>query len=454
MRGLALALAFVAAGAGAVHTRLEWSRPAADETLDEAPLEIRLRFSTAIQLLLTRLELRAPSGALVPLGSPEWVPGSDEHEVRVAILEPLGSGLHQASWGSAGPDSHAIEGDFAFTVRATQSVAPTAAAQDSASVVTPLPGPAATTPPAAGRSAAPPWDPVGVAGRWMFLLGTMLMIGIVAFRWSVVAPSASRGETALAEAARRGLRGIGWAAILMALAGAGVRAYVQLASTRVGPAAVLFQSPWGWGWWLGVAAALLFGTGLQLATRTSTGRPGWLLASVGALAAGAAPALAGHAWGYEGALRPWVVVADVLHVLAAGTWMGSLAVLALVALPLLHRARDADGRVAVLPLWVAGFSRVALAAVAVMAISGGFNAWTRLGSFGALTASEYGRTLLIKLAVLAGAGALGFYNWRVVKPALSETPRTSLLRIPALLELALALGVLLVTSALVVSPLP
>ena len=102
---------------------------------------------------------------------------------------------------------------------------------------------------------------------------------------------------------------------------------------------------------------------------------------------------------------------------------------------------------------VAAFSRIAVGAVALLAASGTVNAWMHLDAFSQLWTTPWGQTLLVKLAVVAGVMAMGFYNWRVVRPALAQSPRPSLLALPAVLELALAAAALAVTSWLAVQPL-
>jgi putative copper export protein len=103
---------------------------------------------------------------------------------------------------------------------------------------------------------------------------------------------------------------------------------------------------------------------------------------------------------------------------------------------------------------VNAFSRLALLSVALVLLTGAINAWMNVGSFGNLLGSAYGRTLLLKLTVVAGALTLGFYNWRKVRPALAERPDPGALRIPATVEAALGIGVLLVTAFLVSTPTP
>ncbi|ANW19317.1 copper resistance CopC/CopD family protein [Streptomyces clavuligerus] len=82
---------------------------------------------------------------------------------------------------------------------------------------------------------------------------------------------------------------------------------------------------------------------------------------------------------------------DVLHLLAVACWLGGLAAL----LTALHRVpsfgADAARR----------FSRVAFASVVVLAVTGLYQSWRQLGSWSALTGTEYGRWLLVKVALVA-----------------------------------------------------
>jgi len=101
----------------------------------------------------------------------------------------------------------------------------------------------------------------------------------------------------------------------------------------------------------------------------------------------------------------------------------------------------------------AAFSRLALPSVALLVLSGVFNASSHL-HWGQMLATSYGRLLSVKLIIVVAAFALGFYNWRMVRPALRGRPRSGLLSVPATLELVVALCVLAVTSALIVTALP
>jgi copper transport protein len=84
---------------------------------------------------------------------------------------------------------------------------------------------------------------------------------------------------------------------------------------------------------------------------------------------------------------------DITHLLAMGTWLGGLVTLAV----LLRTADDPsiDARA------VERFSSIAVGSIVVLIGTGSYQSWRQLGSWGAFGSTEYGRLLLVKLAVFA-----------------------------------------------------
>lgn len=80
--------------------------------------------------------------------------------------------------------------------------------------------------------------------------------------------------------------------------------------------------------------------------------------------------------------------------------------------------------------------------------------WLRTQALSALWESGYGRTLLLKLALLSVVFATGAYSWLRVRPALGSTAAAGRLRRSATLELAAGVLVLAVTAVLVATPPP
>jgi putative copper export protein len=103
---------------------------------------------------------------------------------------------------------------------------------------------------------------------------------------------------------------------------------------------------------------------------------------------------------------------------------------------------------------VNAFSPVALACAAAIATTGVLAAWMHLGTLSALWASDYGRVLLVKLAVIAIIAAFGAVNWRVLRPAMGDVAGARRIRGSAMTELAIGALVLAVTAVLVATPTP
>ncbi|HEX5631585.1 MAG TPA: CopD family protein, partial [Gemmatimonadales bacterium] len=157
------------------------------------------------------------------------------------------------------------------------------------------------------------------------------------------------------------------------------------------------------------------------------------------------PAFQGHAIGSS--LWPALAVAsDVLHLAAAGLWMGTLVVIVTVALP------RSDGISA--DTMIRAFSPYALGGAATLAATGLFASWLHVRHPLLAWESTYGRVLLLKIALVAGVVAVGAVNWRRLTPQLTAPGGVARLARAARVELALAAAVFLVTAVLVATPLP
>ena len=112
-------------------------------------------------------------------------------------------------------------------------------------------------------------------------------------------------------------------------------------------------------------------------------------------------------------LDTWLTQA---HVIAAGTWVGGLSSLAIVARSRLFG--EAAGA-----CWARTwqrFSSVALVAVGVLVASGAWLAWRHVGSVTELLTTTYGRFLLVKLAIVGTMIAAGGYNQLVLTPRIAR----------------------------------
>jgi putative copper resistance protein D len=134
----------------------------------------------------------------------------------------------------------------------------------------------------------------------------------------------------------------------------------------------------------------------------------WINVIVVALAAGLVGALAwaGHAAGgagVEGIVHP---AADVLHLVAAAAWAGTLLPLAL----LLSGARGEAASVAIARVATLRFSNFGIASVGTILVTGVINTWYLVGGIAALTDTDYGRLLLIKVALFVAMIAIATVN--------------------------------------------
>ncbi|MGH7552248.1 MAG: copper resistance D family protein, partial [Longimicrobiales bacterium] len=207
---------------------------------------------------------------------------------------------------------------------------------------------------------------------------------------------------------------------------------------------------WGWGWMLQVAAAAAGAIAFHIAMRSPG--TGWPMAAAFAVILAFTPALSGHAAAVE-RLTAVAILTDGVHVLAVAGWLGTLLLMIGVGFSEALRADPATSPVAVAGM-VNAFSPAALAFAAVAAATGIASAVFQLGSLQALWATSYGRTLLIKLGLVAFVVAAGAFNWRRMKPRLTTGLDAERLRTSAKLELAAAALVLLVTAVLVALPTP
>ena len=128
-------------------------------------------------------------------------------------------------------------------------------------------------------------------------------------------------------------------------------------------------------------------------------------------------------WIYAGPEAPGVVtvVLTVAHIAAACLWVGGLAVLAVVLLPL--------GRTAALARVLARFSRLATVNVGVLAASGTLHAVSRAGSAGRLFDTAYGYAFWLKVAAVGAMLVVANGNRRyVLRHVRSATPAPAAVR--------------------------
>ncbi|MDR5736616.1 MULTISPECIES: CopD family protein [unclassified Caballeronia] len=142
-------------------------------------------------------------------------------------------------------------------------------------------------------------------------------------------------------------------------------------------------------------------------------------AVLGAIVAAAGKAAIGHA--ADAGAFSLAEGVQTLHLLATGVW-GGVVIAGAVVLP----AADTSAARASLMRLVVRLSHAATIAVALVIATGVFNAWRGTGgSADVLTGSGWGRALLVKSALIAGALALGALNRWSALPRLQRTASTT-----------------------------
>ena len=464
--GVVAAIAAILAVPGVLwaHAHLIKSSPAANAQLATSPRSIRLWFSEAPELAFTQVILIAPDNTHVPLDSVAKDSGGSM-AVLVRIPGILAAGRYTVVWRTAAPDGHPSGGRFAFTLlpgttAASPSRRDTAARSASPPTSRATVPPSTATPAERTDNAFDASSPGYVVVRWLTFIALLAIIGANAFHWLVLGALRRRGETHFACAATASRRaasfGVG-AAMLLGLASV-ARLYAQSAAMNDMPAMVhgttlrmmLLHSLWGADWIAQMAIVILALVGFAIARRVS--RVGWTVALIAALLLAFTPAFAGHAVAAP-RFTTLAILADGLHVLGAGGWLGSLLAIVVVGIPV-ALALDANERGPAVAALVSAFSPLALGFASLVAVSGLVSAWLHLKHVSALWQSDYGRVLLIKLAVLSLVVLSGAYNWLRVRPTLGDARGAVRIRRSATAELLIGAVVLMVTAVLVATSTP
>jgi copper transport protein len=420
LAGAAL-VAVVAAAAAQAHAELIGTTPRDGQVLREAPPAVVLRFDEPLESSFATVEVRDPFGRRV---DDRQLTRVDPRTLRLTIARKLPNGTYRVDWHVVSEDSHPIDGSFVFSVGA------------------PSAGGAAS----GGAGLGPPdyVDPLFGFVRFLdFALLLLVAGGACALVWPLAAaPPLLRSRLLTLLAAWAG------ALVFVALAGIvlqGAKAggYGVGDALRWNSISSVLDTRFGRAWLFQAAAAGL-SVLLALAARKRRSLIPALVAAGGALVM--APSLSGHA----GSGSNLAAVADLAHLAAAAVWTGGLA-LVFVALLVAGSERWQLAATA-----VPRFSRLAVVSVAVLISAGAINAYEELDSWSELWETTYGRLLLVKLALVVPLLALGVYNNRYSVPQLrsaasSPAERRRFLRTAAG-ELALIVGVVAVTAALVSEP--
>jgi copper transport protein len=498
----------------AAHTGFESSEPADGERSDVPVTEIVLTFTGPADPVGEGFVVLDPGGVV---RSPDRIDVDSGGQVwTLAFDPPLAGGAVGVRWTVQAPDAHPIEGAFSFTVGnpvvvTTPTTPPDAETSDPA--IGPTPDELAETEPEAaidldaflaqGEASLPYADGVGVAGRLIGFVGTILTIGGLAFVATVVRDR------------RRDMRSV--------LRGVEVSALAIVIGTAVDVVAWLAAA--NGGWWgdvldlggfesvassaFGVAVGLRAAAGALLFVavrkirralapmRSVSGQRELVMVGARAISSPASspdvePGFVadrpppGHSlpdqprFAPENAVGPWwpatpltvgLVIAllasfafdghtategnrwitgavDMIHVLGASIWAGGVVALAVVLWRRHRRAERLNGLELALR-----FSTIAGAALVLAGIAGAGLSAIILDEVSQLWTTPWGRLLVAKTLAVAAAAAVGIYNHFIVIPWMSQHPnddtRSVRIRNTATAEAVLLVVAISLTAALV-----
>jgi copper transport protein len=395
--GLALGSGVVFAAPAAAHAELRSSDPANGELLDAAPDHIRLTFTEPPDVGLTTVRVVDASGAQVPTGPPEIAPGSNK-EILVG-LNAVPDGVYTVTWRTvSATDGHVTANAFTFGVGVSQAE------------VTPVPQ---------GRSQTPAPSAMGVAGRWLLYVGLVVLLGA--------------GATALLAFGTRTNARPWLLAAAWLLAALGVVAMTLAERSAVGVSlGTLLPSEAGGKYVLLAASVGVVGVA-ALAACLSPTRIWFAVLAVTAAGAMLARALGGHAAG-----SPLEVTLQWLHFVGLAIWIGGLAWL---VLGLVRRLEPAQVR---------RFSNMAAVGLTVVVVSGVLRSVNEMGGWGWWLqpfGTDYGTTLVVKLAIVVPLIALGALNRYRNVARFDEVGSRSVMR-TAGSELGLAVAIFASTALL------
>ncbi|MEU5424296.1 copper resistance protein CopC [Streptomyces olivoreticuli] len=388
--GMLLAALLCAAGPGAAtasaHAALTSTDPADGSVVPTAPQQVKLTFSEGVLLNGDSLRVLDPQGARVDEGRPSHV-GGRSGTAAVGLRGGIGNGTYTVAWQAVSADSHPVAGAFTFSIGA----------------------PSKTTAKVTTTKIDPTVDTLYGVGRYAAYAGFVLLVGGCVFA----------GVCRSSRAVQRIAVG-GWIALFASTAalillrgayttGKGPGSVVDLSlisdvlATKPGAALLsrlLLLSA------AAVFLAVLFGSYTRGDDDRTAGERrdvAYGLAIGGAVVAiglAATWAMAEHA---SAGLQSWLAMpVDVLHLLGVAAWLGGLA-----ALLATLWTGEAIPRAA-----VRRFSRIAFTSVCVLVATGLYQSWRQVGSWGALTGTEYGRLLLIKVGLVTALVGIAYFSRR------------------------------------------
>jgi len=263
-------------------------------------------------------------------------------------------------------------------------------------------------------------DSVSIALRFGLYVDLMLLFGLALFGLYSL-----KGQERISGAVlpfRSMLVGTAVLAVLLSIAGmvmmaSAMSGETDFAELRPHIEMMVFETDVGLAWVVRIVALVVGGLAMMLNPRA----PGFslLIASFAGAIALASLAWSGHGAMDEGSRRYWHFITDILHLLAAGAWLGGL-----IAFALLSRinALQSEERIRLLVRAVKRFEWVGAVIVIVITVTGIVNYLFIVGpELDEVFLSTYGILLFIKVGLFAGMLVLAALNRFHLGPLLERS---------------------------------
>ncbi len=290
-------------------------------------------------------------------------------------------------------------------------------------------------------------DPL-ILFRAVHIAATVLASGTVAFMVLVAEPAAHTSGTDLTVLRRR-LNWMVWIALALAVLSEALWLLWLSADIYGAPVIAVCLHGGVWSVLTDTRFGLVSTVRLGLAALLAVLVP-WPATRLLQLAAGAGLivliALVGHAGATPGTAGDIHLVSDMVHLLAAGIWLGGLPALAMLL---------AGSRHAAVPAWQSfamsatrRFSWIGVVCVAALMATGIINSWILLGGPRDLLTTDYGRLVFLKIGLFVAMVGIAAANRFHFTPQLPAAGALHALQRNSLAEAGLGLCVLLFVGAL------
>ncbi|HEU0165102.1 MAG TPA: copper resistance protein CopC, partial [Thermomicrobiales bacterium] len=387
MLGLLLLLVslFAAPSGADAHALLSTSAPANGDIIATEPSTVTATFTEHVEPSESTMELFDSTGRQVT--GPKLSVSSDHYSMSLTMPANLPNGTYSVLWRTlSADDGHTAEGYFSFTI---------GSAADVSSVV---------AVPTDNVSSGPP-QLVKTASRWAALVGFAAFIAAWPIWTIVIRPSLApiwQEGPRFTRRARRYVLIAFVVAILGSLFALAIQAlaipdgsYFDKVMNTVG------KTRYGRLWLFRVGLMMVEGLILSACAwwYVRHRKMEWAAAWLVAIAMPIPFSLIAHA-SAQPIGRDLSVVADVVHLLSAGIWVGGIFMLTFVLFPGLRRI-DPVKRREVLIVAIPRFSLISMIAWSVLGLTGFYAGWVQVGNLHALGTTSYGHSLIVKLILLA-----------------------------------------------------